>query len=51
MINAIIVLAASTFLEAIPCFIWYKIGFKRGQKDMINKILLIVEKTKKEKDV
>ncbi|USS92013.1 hypothetical protein [Fructobacillus americanaquae] len=50
MINAIIVLAVFTG-ETIACFIWYKIGFKRGQKDMINKIVRIMEETKKEKGV
>ena len=51
MIEVIELVVACTFFEAIPCFIWYKIGFKRGQKDMINKIVRIAEKTKKEKGV
>ncbi|CAK1225043.1 hypothetical protein ACT5YR_07040 [Fructobacillus fructosus] len=59
MINAIILLAVFTMLEAIPCFVWYDIGLKKGKKagfknvqnDMLTRVELIVEKTKKEKDI
>lgn len=51
MIKVIEVIDDCIIFGAIPNFILYKFGFNRGQKDMINKILLIVEKTKKEKGV
>lgn len=48
MINEIIVLAIFTG-EAIPCFIWYKIGLKKGRRDMVKKLNEFWEKLKKEK--